>query len=145
ESTKEMYKAVKKRFSQSDILVMAAAPADFATKNRAKNKIKKGSNITLELTPTIDILKLLKDVKRKGQKVIGFALETENGLENAMAKLKAKYLDIIVLNSTDVGLPFDGDSDKVTLIYRNGQKEPLALMNKRELAQLLVEKIAGIK
>ncbi len=146
ESTEEMFGAVKKEFSRSDIVIMAAAPADFRAKKKSEKKIKKrGADLNLELTPTIDILGSLKKSKRKGQIVVGFALETENGLANARAKMKEKGLDIIVLNMIGKDTPFDSDSNQVTLIRRNGRQDVLPKMGKIELANLIVEKIAKLK
>jgi phosphopantothenoylcysteine decarboxylase / phosphopantothenate---cysteine ligase len=145
ESTEEMYRAVKTHFAKSDILIMAAAPADFKAEKSAEHKIKKGGTLLLKLTPTIDILNSLKKTRKKNQKVVGFALETENGIKNARAKLKEKGLDLIVLNTFENAAPFDSDSNKVTLIDKSGQVESLPVMSKLELARRLIEKIAGIK
>ena len=145
ESTEEMYLAVNARFADCDILIMAAAPADFKAEKRAEHKIKKGETLSLKLTPTIDILSSLKKVRRKNQTIIGFALETQNGIANAQAKLKEKGLDLIVLNTLENATPFESDSNKVTLINKTGQIESLPVMSKLELARQLIEKIAGIK
>ncbi len=145
ESTEEMYLAVTAHFADCDILIMAAAPADFKMEKSADHKIKKGGTLSLKLAPTIDILNSLKKNRKKNQKVIGFALETENGIKNARAKLKEKGLDLIVLNTLENGAPFDSDSNKVTLINKTGQIESLPEMSKLELARRLIEKIAGIK
>jgi len=146
ETTEEMYRAVRKEFARCDILIMAAAPADFRPKETAGQKLKKSkeSSLSLELRHTTDILESLKPIKKK-QKVIGFALETEKGMENARAKLKGKGLDLIVLNSMEDTMPFDGDTNKVTLIDKRGKVERLKVMPKNILAELLIEKIAGMK
>jgi len=146
ETTDEMFKAVKKNFKNCHILIMAAAPADFKPTKTFEHKIKKEpkGTLTLELSPTIDILKSIKRTK-KNQKIVGFALETENGLKNAKTKLKEKGLDLVVLNSLEESKPFDGDTNKVSLIDKKGRVETLPLMSKRELARLLIKKIAGFK
>jgi phosphopantothenoylcysteine decarboxylase/phosphopantothenate--cysteine ligase len=146
ETTEEMYKAVKVNFRKSDILIMSAAPADFRASEKKTNKIKKDNKgLTLELSPTIDILSALKDEKKKEQIVIGFALETENGPANAKAKLKEKGLDMIVLNTMEHGAPFDSDKNKVTLYYKNGKSEMLERMLKLGLASVIIEKIATLR
>jgi phosphopantothenoylcysteine decarboxylase/phosphopantothenate--cysteine ligase len=146
ETTEEMYKAVKSKFDKTDILIMAAAPADFKAAHIKSDKIKKGNGpLALELSPTIDILSSLKDKKKKEQIIVGFALETKNGTANAKEKLKSKGLDLIILNSMKDGVPFDSDQNKVTLYYKNGKSDPSKRMPKMELARLIVEKIAGIR
>lgn len=149
ETTEQMFKAVKKYFRQTDFLIMAAAPADFKAKKPASQKIKKESQknerLVLELSPTVDILSSLIKIKKQSQKIIGFALETENGIKNAMAKLKAKKLDLIVLNSMENSTPFESDLNKVILITKTGNKESIPEMDKRLLAERLIEKIAKLK
>ncbi len=145
ETTEEMYAAVKKQFGRTDILIMAAAPADYKPKKIAREKIKKGTDISVELTATIDILYSLKSLRSRDQTIVGFALETDNAEKNALKKLKDKGLDLIVLNSTEDSPAFESDINKVTLIYKNGRTEPLALMAKTELAHILIEKIAELK
>ncbi len=149
ESTEQMYRAVKKYFKNADYLIMAAAPADFKAKIVAKEKIKKGKenkgSLPLEFSPTVDILSSLSKVKKPNQKVIGFALETENGVKNAKAKLKAKKLDLIILNSTEEVTPFDSDSNQVIIIYKQGRQVPLPRMDKKELAVELIKRIAKVK
>jgi phosphopantothenoylcysteine decarboxylase/phosphopantothenate--cysteine ligase len=145
ESTEEMYKAVRKEFSRNNMLIMAAAPADYKSKKIAGQKIKKDFNdLSLELIPTVDILTSIKSIKKKNQIVIGFALETENGEKNALAKLKNKGLDLIVLNMVAEQTPFDSDTNKVTLMYKNGQKTSFPMMSKRELAWQLMEKFGEL-
>jgi len=147
ETTEEMYKAVKKAFGKSDFLIMAAAPADFTSTSTSKQKIKKGSSkgLKLELHSTIDILETAGKSKKAKQKIIGFALETENGVANAKAKLKKKKLDRIVLNSMEDTAPFEGDNNKVTLIGKKGRTEPLPTMSKMELARILIERISRLE
>ena len=146
ETTEEMYNAVRSEFNKSDILIMAAAPADYKVANIKSDKIKKENKLpALELSPTIDILSALKDKKKKGQIVAGFALETESGPANAKKKLREKGLDVIVLNSMEDGAPFDSEQNKVTLYYKNGKSESFKRMPKTELARLIVEKIAVLR
>ncbi|MEW5925668.1 MAG: phosphopantothenoylcysteine decarboxylase, partial [Candidatus Zixiibacteriota bacterium] len=132
---------------KADILIMAAAPADFTPKKAASQKIKKEGreSFKLELSSTIDILKAVVKDKKKGKRIVGFALETENGVKNATAKLKNKGLDLAILNSMEDGVPFESDQNKVTLIDKKGHIEPVPAMPKMELARVLIEKISRLK
>lgn len=147
ETTDEMQKAVEKNFKKADCLIMAAAPADFKTRKIEPQKIKKSdkSSVRLELFPTIDILMSLKKSKKKNQKIVGFALETEDGLVNARRKLKEKGLDLIILNSLEDTVPFDSDFNKVSIIDKKGEVESLASMTKSELAHLIIKRLSGLK
>jgi phosphopantothenoylcysteine decarboxylase / phosphopantothenate---cysteine ligase len=147
ETTEEMASAVTKEYKNCHYLIMAAAPSDFKPSHPADQKIKKTEkkSLLVEFDSTIDILKSIKKLKKKSQRVIGFALETENGLQNARKKLKEKALDLIVLNRFGESTPFDSDSNEVELIDKNGRAVRLPRMNKTELARLLIEKIAGLK
>jgi phosphopantothenoylcysteine decarboxylase/phosphopantothenate--cysteine ligase len=122
ETTQDMYRAVSARFARIDCLIMAAAPADFRPTETADQKIKKDkAGRTLALKPTIDILARV-GARKKKQFLVGFALETENGLAHARKKLKAKNLDMIVLNSPcDPHSGFDHDTNQLTII-RPGRK-----------------------
>ncbi|HRE98455.1 MAG TPA: bifunctional phosphopantothenoylcysteine decarboxylase/phosphopantothenate--cysteine ligase CoaBC, partial [Flavobacteriales bacterium] len=119
----EMFKAVKKYFSGSHIAIHAAAVADYRPAQRASQKIKKkDAALTIELEPTTDILKWCGEHKSKKQFLVGFALETENEIENARKKIRSKHLDLIVLNSlNDKGAGFAYDTNKVTLIGSNNK------------------------
>ena len=123
-STKEMKKEITKRFDKIDVLIMSAAVADYEPKNIAPNKIKKqDQEISIQLKKTPDILKDLAK-RKKNQLVIGFALETENGIENAYQKMQRKNLDAIILNSlSDNGAGFGHDTNKVTLITPSEKRE----------------------
>ena len=147
ETTEQMYRAVEKEFKKADILIMAAAPADFTPKKTASRKIKKEGreSFKLELSSTIDILKAVKKDKKKGKTIVGFALETENGIENAKVKLKNKGLDLVVLNSMEDGVPFESDQNKVTLIDKKGHIQSVPTMPKMELARVLIEQISRFK
>jgi phosphopantothenoylcysteine decarboxylase/phosphopantothenate--cysteine ligase len=140
ETTREMYAAVSKRFSRTECVIMAAAPADFEPTDTYPQKIKKQANgLTLNLKPTVDILQTLGK-KKKHQLLVGFALETENGVANARKKLTEKNLDLIVLNTAgDPQSGFESDTNKV-IVIRPGMK-PLVfpLTGKRELAGKLLE------
>jgi phosphopantothenoylcysteine decarboxylase/phosphopantothenate--cysteine ligase len=149
QTAKQMLDAVLKEFSESDALIMAAAVADFRPKNIAENKIKKEGGIPqIELEATEDILKavagLRSEVKRK-QVVVGFAAESQNLLENASNKLQSKKLDLIAANdisAADAG--FSVETNRITLLFANGQKELLSLMSKTEAAEIIVERVAAL-
>ena len=100
---------------------------------------------TLDISPTVDILKSLSRDKKSNQKVIGFALETENGIKNAKTKLKAKKLDLIILNSAEEKSPFDSDSNQVVIINKQRRQTSLPRMDKKELAKELIKRIAKVK
>jgi phosphopantothenoylcysteine decarboxylase/phosphopantothenate--cysteine ligase len=141
-SAQEMYDACHQYYNAMDVAVAAAAVADYRPKNIAQQKIKK-ENTTLSLTleKTDDILASLGKQKTK-QFLIGFALETENEIENAKLKIQKKNLDLIVLNSlNDKGAGFALSTNKVTFIDRNFVVEPMELKSKEEVALDIVTKI----
>jgi phosphopantothenoylcysteine decarboxylase/phosphopantothenate--cysteine ligase len=142
-TVEEMSKSVAKALPSADVLVMAAAPADFRPAERATVKIKKGRGGTkLDLEQTEDILKSTIPKRKKKSLIVGFALETGDGLTNAREKLKSKDLDMVVLNdATEPGAGFGGDTNRVTLIHRAGTEEELQLMSKIDLAEVLLDRI----
>jgi phosphopantothenoylcysteine decarboxylase/phosphopantothenate--cysteine ligase len=146
ETTQEMFVAVKRHFSKVDVLIMAAAPSDFKPPDVKHQKIKKqGKGIQLQLEPTVDILGTLARNKNRGQVVVGFALETEDGQANARKKLRDKNLDLIVLNNPkDAGAGFEHDTNRVTLLAPRRKAESWPLMDKSELSEKLLEKIASL-
>jgi phosphopantothenoylcysteine decarboxylase / phosphopantothenate---cysteine ligase len=117
-SAEEMLNECLKFFPQSDFTIMSAAVADYTVSNPLDLKIKKKeTSFTLDLTPTTDILKRLGDIKKKNQVLVGFALESNDEVENAKIKMKSKNLDMIVLNSlNDKGAGFGENTNKVTII-----------------------------
>jgi len=141
-SSEEMYNACHEYFEGVDVAVAAAAVADYRPKNVATQKIKKNeSEFILELEKTKDILSSLGKIKKE-QFLIGFALETENEIENAKLKIKKKNLDLIVLNSlNDEGAGFGKPTNKVTFIDKDFNLEPLELKTKEEVAQDIINKI----
>ncbi|MEO2062254.1 MAG: bifunctional phosphopantothenoylcysteine decarboxylase/phosphopantothenate--cysteine ligase CoaBC [Christiangramia sp.] len=140
-STREMYEAVQEHFTESDVFIAAAAVADYKPKNVAAEKIKKKeASLSIELTKTKDILASM-GAQKKHQKLIGFALETNNEEENAKKKLEKKNLDFIVLNSLrDEGAGFKGDTNKVSIIYPD-RKIDFGLKSKKEVARDIVQEI----
>ena len=145
ETTREMFEAVSKRFTRVDCVIMAAAPADFEPARTSPHKIKKNDNgLRLDLQPTVDILRTLGE-KKKRQILVGFALETDNGVANARRKLREKNLDLIVLNSAgDPQSGFESDTNQVTIIRSGKKPQVLPLMSKRDLAFKLLELIADL-
>ncbi|MBO7137206.1 MAG: bifunctional phosphopantothenoylcysteine decarboxylase/phosphopantothenate--cysteine ligase CoaBC [Bacteroidaceae bacterium] len=143
ESAAEMYDAATRNFPDADITILCAAVADFTPKVTADKKIKrKGDDLTLELQPTQDIAAALGAIKRKGQMMVGFALETDDELANARKKLKKKNLDLIVLNSLqDPGAGFRLDTNKVTIIDRHHGLTAYDTKSKREVAEDIIESI----
>ncbi|MDN3665431.1 bifunctional phosphopantothenoylcysteine decarboxylase/phosphopantothenate--cysteine ligase CoaBC [Algibacter miyuki] len=141
-SAADMYQAVHEHFNTSNVAILSAAVADFTPKEVAHQKIKKKSDtLTLELGRTKDILASLGAAKTN-QFLVGFALETNNELENAKGKLKKKNLNLIVLNSlNDKGAGFQGDTNKVTFIDDAGNITENSLKSKADVAIDLLNKI----
>ncbi|MDZ7338569.1 MAG: bifunctional phosphopantothenoylcysteine decarboxylase/phosphopantothenate--cysteine ligase CoaBC [candidate division KSB1 bacterium] len=135
----QMAEAVRAAIAEADVLIMAAAVADFRPKHVSPHKLKKGlERVALELERTEDILASIGRHKER-RLLVGFAVETENELENATAKLSAKNLDMIVLNNPmEEGAGFGTDTNKVTLIKRDGTVLRLPLMTKREVARVIL-------
>ena len=137
-SAKEMYEAVTALFPKTDIAVLSAAVADFRPEMVADQKIKKNPDndtFTIKLVKTEDILKSVGSMKTENQTVIGFALETENGLENAKKKLHTKNIDLIVLNEmNESGVGFKTKTNKVSIITKNDQVTTYDLKPKNEVA-----------
>ena len=134
-TAEEMYKASHEFFNNCDIAILSAAVADFTPKNVATQKIKKNKDsLTIELIRTKDILTSLSKIKNH-QFLVGFALETQNELENAKIKLKKKNLDLIVLNSLkDQGAGFNINTNKITLISKDNKIIPYDVKTKKEVA-----------
>jgi phosphopantothenoylcysteine decarboxylase/phosphopantothenate--cysteine ligase len=143
DTAEEMYRAVAEH-SNADIVIMAAAVADYTPAETFDRKIKKSdAEMKIALRSTRDILAGLGAEKREGQVLIGFAMETDNGEANARSKLKRKNLDWIVLNNLcEAGAGFGPDTNRVTLISED-TAEKLPLLPKAELADLLVEMMFG--
>jgi len=138
----EMYEAVDERYDKIDLAIMAAAVADFTPAMKATQKIKKKeAGFNLELVKTKDILKAMGERKKKGQVLVGFALETNNEKEFAKEKLIKKNADLIVLNSMkDSGAGFNHDTNKVT-IFSKDQEIEFETKTKREVAKDIVDTI----
>ena len=145
-SAEDMFKQANANFPESDIAVFAAAVADYTPKVKQLKKIKKKtSQMNLELVKTKDIAKELGQKKSADQITIGFALETNDEIENAFKKLSDKNLDLIVLNSlNDEGAGFKHDTNKISIIDRNRNIENFELKSKSEVAQDIADKIVTL-
>lgn len=145
ESAQEMFHAATERFTQADIAILCAAVADFTPTQVAGTKIKReGEELVLHLSPTHDIAQCLGAMKRDGQIMIGFALETNDEEAHAKDKLKRKNLDFIVMNSLqDKGAGFRHDTNKVTIIDAQGKTE-YPLKDKKEVAEDIVNRICTL-
>lgn len=147
-SAREMYEATTNRFPMCDAAILSAAVADFRPENEVDHKIKKESDkddMTLHLVQNPDILASLGKMKNDKQRLVGFALETDNELENAKKKLTKKNLDFIVLNSLhDEGAGFGHDTNKVTIIDRNGNIDIGTLKSKQDVAKDIADKLLGL-
>lgn len=135
-SAKEMYVAVHEHYTSCDVAILSAAVADYRPATVALEKIKKKTDsLTLQLEKTEDILASIGKIKGK-QFLVGFALETQNELENAKSKLEKKNLDLIVLNSLkDKGAGFKGDTNKVTFVTKDNKVIPFSVKPKTEVAK----------
>lgn len=141
DSADQMLAALEGPFETSDLLVMTAAVADWRARQTASEKVPKlGESTSLELVRTPDILSILSE--HKGERVmIGFAMETDRGIERAADKARRKRLDLICLNyPTREGSAFGGDDNEVTLVAPDGSSQPLPRMSKRALAHLLLDR-----
>ena len=141
-SAQDMYEAVERRFDDTDLLIMAAAVADYRPKEYVDQKIKKkaGDNV-LELARTTDIIGTLSGRKRPGQFLCGFSMETEHMLENSRAKLEKKNLDMIVANNLRTeGAGFGTETNVVTLIRADGQTE-LPKLSKLEVSHRILDEV----
>jgi phosphopantothenoylcysteine decarboxylase/phosphopantothenate--cysteine ligase len=135
-TAQDMFDACTGYFDEQDIIIMAAAVADYTPIEVATEKVKKkAEDWNIELKKTKDVLAWIGENKKVNQKLIGFALETENEQANAVGKLERKNLDIIVLNSLkDKGAGFQHDSNKVTIIDRNNKVTSFELKSKQDVA-----------
>jgi phosphopantothenoylcysteine decarboxylase / phosphopantothenate---cysteine ligase len=142
-SAEEMFQACLKHHEKSDVCIFAAAVADYTPEEISKEKIKKSADdMIIKLKKNVDIAATLGKQKKNGQIHVGFALETQQEEENALAKLKRKNFDMVVLNSMrDNGAGFQHDTNKVTFYFEDGSKEPLTLLPKTEVATQIINAI----
>jgi phosphopantothenoylcysteine decarboxylase/phosphopantothenate--cysteine ligase len=145
-TAEEMRAAVLDAAKDADALLMAAAVSDFRVKKNSAEKIKRAAGApTIELAENADILLEVGELKNKPRVLVGFAAESEDLLANAKKKLEAKHLDLIVandINAVDAG--FEVDTNRVTLLDKNGGKEELPLLSKADVAQIVLEKVVSL-
>jgi phosphopantothenoylcysteine decarboxylase/phosphopantothenate--cysteine ligase len=141
QSAEEMYIASSDLFETADITILSAAVADYRPEKAESQKIKKKEdNLEIKLVKTKDIAAALGKRKKKGQFLLGFALETQNEVENAKSKIERKNLDAIVLNSmNDPGAGFGFDTNKIMIIDRQGKEFTFETKSKKEVANDIVE------
>ena len=143
DTTEDMARAVEELVPKADVLIMAAAPADFRPSAAASSKLKKSKGPpVLSMEPTTDILAATR--RKRGRKtiVVGFALETENAVANGREKLRDKALDLIVINDAmEAGAGFGVDTNRVTLIDRGGTEEVLPLLSKFDVADAILDRV----
>jgi phosphopantothenoylcysteine decarboxylase / phosphopantothenate---cysteine ligase len=145
ETAEDMHAAVRVALAGARVLIMAAAVADWRPRDVAANKLKKGADtLTIELVPTVDILRALRDDDvARDVFVVGFAAETEHVIDNARAKLDAKDLDLIVVNDVSrEGIGMGADDNEVTVIGRDGTLQTIARAPKPDVADAIVRIIA---
>ena len=143
ESTEEMRDAVRAEMAGADVVVMAAAPADFRPASAADSKIKKATRPdSIPLTNTDDILVTTRDARKKGAVMVGFALETNDVIAHAKEKLAAKALDLIVVNDArETGAGFGVDTNRVTILSPNAEPAVLPLLSKADTADAILDRV----
>ena len=141
-TAEDMYEAVTSRSADMDIIIKAAAVADYRPENVSDEKIKKqDGNMAIPLTRTKDILAYLGEHKKDGQFICGFSMETEHMVENSKKKLEKKHIDMVAANNLKVeGAGFGVDTNIMTLITKEGEKE-LPLMSKEDVANAILDEI----
>lgn len=142
-TAEQLFRECRKAFSSADIFVMAAAVADYKPVHEISGKLKKDKkNLAIELEPTVDILEYFGNQKKEGHILVGFALEYQEEEKNALAKLKKKNLDLIVLNSMkEKGAGFGTPTNKITIFASDGRKFPFRLKPKNEVAKDIADTI----
>jgi phosphopantothenoylcysteine decarboxylase/phosphopantothenate--cysteine ligase len=144
-SAQEMFDAVNARFDKCDILIMSAAVSDYRPRVRQEHKVKKDKlELTIEMEPTIDILKTVAARKKPGQFVVGFAAETRDVESYALGKMLSKNCDMMVANKVgESGSGFMSDDNSVILMTRTGERETLGPAPKKDIAEKIVGMIAA--
>jgi phosphopantothenoylcysteine decarboxylase/phosphopantothenate--cysteine ligase len=147
DSTEQMAEAVRSALPTADVLIMAAAPADFRPAAPSAEKIKKRTApAAIELVGTPDILMTTRDQRKPGAVIVGFALETNDVIAGGREKLAAKGLDFVVVNdATEPGAGFGVDTNRVTIIARNGEEAVLPLMDKRDVADAILDRVEALR
>ncbi len=146
ESAQDLLEAVKAEYAKADILIMAAAVADYRPAKYSKKKLSHPTPENIELAANADILAEIGKLKKKSQINVGFALEVDSNADNARKKLKAKNLDMIIMNNpTTPGIEFGGDFNIATIITPGGKTTALEKMSKKQLASKILDKIEALR
>ncbi|HEU4681243.1 MAG TPA: phosphopantothenoylcysteine decarboxylase, partial [Gemmatimonadales bacterium] len=145
DSTKELEAAVREELPAADVLVMAAAPADYRPSSPSdKKRSRVDGALAVPMEPTDDILDATRGVRKPGSIIVGFALETGDALAKGLAKLERKKLDLIVVNDAlEPGAGFEKDTNRVALLGRDGTRQILPLQSKREVAEAILDAVEG--
>jgi phosphopantothenoylcysteine decarboxylase/phosphopantothenate--cysteine ligase len=143
ETTKQLEDAVREELPAADVLVMAAAPADFRPSDPSERKRARNDGaLAIPMEPTADILGATRGVRRPGSVTVGFALETGDAMAKGRAKLERKDLDLIVVNDAlEAGAGFEVDTNRVALLDREGSAQILPLQSKREVAEAILDAV----
>ena len=143
ETTAEMDAAVRAEIGSADVLIMAAAPADYRpAESAAAKRPRDGGALTVVLEPTVDILATTRGLRKPGAVIVGFALETGDAVDRGRAKLVRKDLDLIVVNDAlEPGAGFEVETNRVTIVDRDGGEQALPLMDKRAVADGILDAI----
>ncbi len=146
-TAQEMHGAVRDAAPGADVVVMAAAVADFTPVQVADEKLKKRDGVpVVELRPTVDILAELGEHKRQGQTLVGFAAETTDVARHAAAKLAAKRVDLLVANDVSApGVGFEHDTNEVLILHPDGHQHLVPLSDKRSVARAVLDAVAGLR
>ena len=143
ESTREMEDALRAELPEADVLVMAAAPADYRPSNPSDGKRPRMEGaLAVPMEPTSDVLDATRGARKQGSMIVGFALETGDALAKGLAKLERKGLDLIVVNDAlEPGAGFEKDTNRVALLGRDGSRQILPLQSKREVADAILDRV----
>ncbi|HSR43366.1 MAG TPA: phosphopantothenoylcysteine decarboxylase, partial [Longimicrobiales bacterium] len=148
ETAREMHEAVRERIGEADVSVFAAAVADFRPARAHAEKLKRsstGGQLDLSLAANPDIAAATRSLRRAGGVAVGFALETGDLLANAKEKLEAKGFDLLVANDvTEEGAGFEVETNRVTILDREGEPEELPLLPKDEVAERILDRVGGL-
>jgi phosphopantothenoylcysteine decarboxylase/phosphopantothenate--cysteine ligase len=143
DSTRDLEATVRAELPGADVLVMAAAPADYRPSNPGDSKRSRIEGaLAIPMEPTEDILTATKGHRKKGSVIVGFALETGDALAKGLAKLERKDLDLIVVNDAlEPGAGFEKETNRVALLGRDGSRQILPLQSKREVAEAILDEV----
>jgi phosphopantothenoylcysteine decarboxylase/phosphopantothenate--cysteine ligase len=143
ESTQQMEEAVRAELPGADVLVMAAAPADFRPSSPSDGKRPRVDGaLAIPMEPTGDVLDATRGLRKPGSMMVGFALETGDALAKGLAKLERKGLDLIVVNDAlEPGAGFEKETNRVALLGRDGTRQILPLQSKREVAEVILDRV----